>query len=400
MSNLFAISDKTTRRRAYLLFVAGTFSFLVGLGYGLVRRFTDIQQDTSLDTIPEISLEQAPELSLEPTPKVPLKQKPPEVNITIKAIGDIVPGTNYPQNQLHPQKQKLFQAVKPILKGADFLFGNFESTLTNYPFSPKGAGGGLLIAFRTPPSYNQLLKEVGFDVLSVANNHSFDFSTQGFTDTIRNIEKVGIQALGRKGQILIARRKGVSIAWIGFSFLEEHNSINNLKAAKYLVQVARNHADIVVISVHGGAEGTGAMHVRNQSEYFFGENRGNLVQFAHTMIDSGADLILGHSPHVPRALELYKGKLIAYSLGNFMGYQTLATQAELAYSLVLEVELNNQGDFVSGKIIPVLLNGQGIPYPDRQGLSIQLIRQLTQMDFPKTPLTIDNNGRILPKRPR
>jgi hypothetical protein len=108
---------------------------------------------------------------------------------------------------------------------------------------------------------------------------------------------------------------------------------------------------------------------------------------------------LGHSPHVPRALELYKGKLIAYSLGNFMGYQTLATQAELAYSLVLEVELNNQGDFVSGKIIPVLLNGQGIPYPDRQGFSIQLIRQLTQMDFPKTPLTIDNNGRILPKRP-
>jgi hypothetical protein len=399
VSNLFAISDKTTRRRAYLLFVAGTFSFLVGLGYGIVRRYTDIQQDALLETTPKISLEQVPDVPLDPTPDASLEQKRPEVNIKIKAVGDIVPGTNYPQNRLHPQKTILFQSVKPILKGADFLFGNFESTLTNYPFSPKGAGSGLLIAFRTPPSYNQLLKEVGFDVLSVANNHSFDFSNQGFADTIRNIEKVGIQALGRKGQILIARRKGLSIAWIGFSFLEEHNSLNNLRAAKYLVQVARKHADIVVISFHGGAEGTGAMHVRNQSEYFFGENRGNLVQFAHTMIDNGADLILGHSPHVPRALELYKGKLIAYSLGNFMGYQTLATQAELAYSLVLEVELNNQGDFVSGKIIPVLLNGQGIPYPDRQGLSIKLIRQLTQMDFPRTPITIDNNGRILPKRP-
>ena len=398
MSNLFAISDKTTRRRAYLLVVAGTFSFLVGLGYGIIRRYTDIQQNALLETTPEISLEQAPEVPVDPTPDAPLEQKPPEVNIKIKAVGDIVPGTNYPQNRLHPQKQILFQSVKPLLKGADFLFGNFESTLTNYPFSTKGMGGGLLIAFRTPPSYTQLLKEAGFDVLSVANNHSFDFYTQGFTDTIRNIEKAGIQALGRKGQILIARRKGLSIAWIGFSFFEEHNSINNLRAAKYLVQVARNHADIVVISFHGGAEGTGAMHVRNQSEYFFGENRGNLVQFAHTMIDSGADLILGHSPHVPRALELYKGKLIAYSLGNFMGYKTLSTQAELAYSLVLEVELNNQGEFVSGKIIPVLLNGQGIPYPDRQGLSIRLIRKLTQMDFPKTPLTIDKNGRILPKR--
>jgi hypothetical protein len=113
------------------------------------------------------------------------------------------------------------------------------------------------------------------------------------------------------------------------------------------------------------------------------------------MIDNGADLILGHGPHIPRALELYKGKLIAYSLGNFMGYRTLSTQAQLAYSLVLEVELNNQGDFVSGKIIPVQLNRQGIPYPDRQGHSIKLIRQLTRSDFPKTPLIIDKNGRIV-----
>jgi poly-gamma-glutamate capsule biosynthesis protein CapA/YwtB (metallophosphatase superfamily) len=163
------------------------------------------------------------------------------------------------------------------------------------------------------------------------------------------------------------------------------------------VRKASQKADLVVISVHAGAEGTGAMRVRNQTEFFFGENRGNLVQFSHTMIDNGADLILGHSPHVPRALELYKGKLIAYSLDNFMGDQTLSTQSELAYSVVLEVELNNQGDFVSGKIIPVHLNPEGIPYPDRQGRSIRLIRHLTKSDFPKTRLTIDNKGRILRK---
>lgn len=383
MSNLFSISDKTTRRRAYLLLWAGTFSFLLGLGYGITRRYQDTLQDSLV----------------EPTPDIPLslERKPPEVNIKIKAVGDIVPGTNYPQNRLHPQKKILFQSVKPILKGADFLFGNFESTLTNYPYSPKGAGGGLIIAFRTPPSYAQLLKEAGFDVMSVANNHSFDFSVQGFKDTSQNLEKAGIKALGKKGQILIGKRKGLSIAWIGFSYFDEHNSLKNLKEAKALVRKASQKADMVVISVHAGAEGTGAMRVRNQTEFFFGENRGNLVQFSHTMIDNGADLILGHSPHVPRALELYKGKLIAYSLGNFMGYQTLSTQAQLAYSLVLEVELNNQGDFVSGKIIPVHLNPEGIPYPDRQGRSIRLIRQLTKSDFPKTRLTIDNKGRILRK---
>ena len=383
MSNLFSISDKTTRRRAYLLLCAGSFSFLLGLGYGINRRYQDTLQDPLVEPTPDIPL--------------PLERKPPEVNIKIKAVGDIVPGTNYPQNRLHPQKKILFQSVKPILKGADFLFGNFESTLTNYPYSPKGTGGGLIIAFRTPPSYTQLLKEAGFDVMSVANNHSFDFSVQGFKDTSQNLEKVGIKALGKKGQILIGKRKGLSIAWIGFSYFDEHNSLKNLKEAKALVRKASQKADMVVISVHAGAEGTGAMRVRNQTEFFLGENRGNLVQFSHTMIDNGADLILGHSPHVPRALELYKGKLVAYSLGNFMGYRTLSTQAQLAYSLVLEVELNHQGDFVSGKIIPVHLNPEGIPYPDRQGRSIRLIRQLTKSDFPKTRLTIDNKGRILRK---
>ena len=374
----------TTPRRASLLLLVGTFSFSLGLGYGLSQRQLDTEQYA----------EDEPTLDIPIEPKPSKVKSPPKVNIKIKAVGDIVPGTNYPQDRLHPQNKVLFQSVKPLLKGADILFGNFESTLTNYPFSPKGVGGGLIVAFRTPPSYTQILKEAGFDVMSVANNHSFDFSDQGFADTIQNLEKASIKALGKKGQILIGHRKGLSIAWIGFSYFDEHNSLHNLKKAKTLVQKARENADMVVISIHAGSEGTGAMNVRNQTESFFGENRGNMVMFSRTMIDNGADLILGHGPHVPRALELYKGKLIAYSLGNFMGYQTLSTDAELAYSLVLEVELNNQGDFVSGKIIPVHLNSEGIPYPDQQGRSIRLIRQLTQSDFPNTPLTIDKNGQI------
>jgi poly-gamma-glutamate capsule biosynthesis protein CapA/YwtB (metallophosphatase superfamily) len=374
----------TTPRRASLLLLVGTFSFSLGLGYGLSQRQLDTEQYA----------EDEPTLDIPIEPKPSKVKSPPKVNIKIKAVGDIVPGTNYPQDRLHPQNKVLFQSVKPLLKGADILFGNFESTLTNYPFSPKGVGGGLIVAFRTPPSYTQILKEAGFDVMSVANNHSFDFSDQGFADTIQNLEKASIKALGKKGQILIGHRKGLSIAWIGFSYFDEHNSLHNLKKAKTLVQKARENADMVVISIHAGSEGTGAMNVRNQTELFFGENRGNMVMFSRTMIDNGADLILGHGPHVPRALELYKGKLIAYSLGNFMGYQTLSTDAELAYSLVLEVELNNQGDFVSGKIIPVHLNSEGIPYPDQQGRSIRLIRQLTQSDFPNTPLTIDKHGQI------
>ncbi|NEQ39319.1 MAG: CapA family protein [Okeania sp. SIO3I5] len=318
----------------------------------------------------------------------------PDTRITIKAVGDIIPGTNYPKNKLHPRKQELFASVKPLLQDADIVFGNFESTLTSYPRSRKRMGSGRVFAFRTPPDYKHLLKDAGFNVLSVANNHSFDFFKQGFEETIANIESLGMQAVGKKGEIVYRKVKGVNIAFIAFSNYSYHNSMLDLDSAKKLVQEADEKADIVVISVHAGAEGSGALRVKNKTEYFFGENRGNKVLFAHKLIDEGADLILGHGPHVPRAMEVYRGKLIAYSLGNFMGYRTLSSKGKLGYSLVLELDVNPRGDFVSGKIWPVHLNSKGVPYPDNFGRSIKLIRELTKKDFPKTMLEIDGEGKL------
>ncbi len=336
------------------------------------------------------------------SPKSPSQAAKTPVNlpatVSIKAVGDIIPGTNFPYNKLPENKQRLFEAVKPQLKGADILFGNFESTMTDHPYSSKGAGGGKLFAFRTPPSYAKLLKDAGFDILSVANNHSYDFHEQGFKDTIKNIESNGMKAVGKRDQIVYKNVKGVKFAFIGFSnYGEVHNSLLELKAGAEVVKKAKQKADIVAISVHAGAEGTGALNVRNRNESFYGENRGNMVLFSRAMIDAGADLILGHGPHVTRALELYKGKLIAYSLGNFMGYRTLSTSAELGLSLILDVKMNPQGDFVSGKIIPIELDGRGIPSVDDDFKTVGLIRRLTKSDFPNTGLKIDDKGQILKK---
>ncbi|HEY9850502.1 MAG TPA: CapA family protein [Leptolyngbyaceae cyanobacterium] len=324
--------------------------------------------------------------------------QPPATNadiISIKAVGDIVPGTNFPNNRLPSNSKQLFQNVKPYLQGADILFGNFESTLTNYPRTPKNVSRPMVHAFRTPPEYAKLMKETGFDVLSVANNHSLDFAMNGFNDTLKNIEQAGMTPVGKKNQIAYVNVKNSRVAFIGFSHLDLHNSINDLASAKKLVIEAKKNAEIVVISVHAGAEGTGAMRVKNKQEMFYGENRGNKVLFARTLIDHGADLVLGHGPHVPRAMELYKGKLIAYSLGNFVGYRTLSTWGALGQSLILDVKLNSQGDFVSGKIIPVQLDRRGIPSPDKSSRSVNLIRNLTKMDFPNTNLKIDGKGQIL-----
>jgi hypothetical protein len=345
----------------------------------------------------------APTAKAPPASKEPSQAAKTPVNlpatVSIKAVGDIIPGTNFPYNKLPENKERLFEDVKPQLQGADILFGNFESTLTDYPYSAKGAGGGRLFAFRTPPSYAKILKDAGFNILSVANNHSYDFHEQGFKDTIKNIDSNGMKAVGKRDQIVYKTVKGVRFAFIGFSnYGDVHNSLLEIEAGQKVVKKAKQNADIIVISVHAGSEGTGALNVRNRTEFFYGENRGNMVLFSRKMIDAGADLILGHGPHVTRALELYKGKLIAYSLGNFMGYRTLSTAGELGVSLILDVKMNPQGDFVSGKIIPIELDNRGIPYVDNDFRSVRLIRRLTSSDFPNTGLKIDDKGQILQKR--
>nr|WP_199330756.1 CapA family protein [Microcoleus sp. FACHB-68] len=397
-----------------LVFGVSSLSFCLGTGWGFITQSEGYNLSAFLAPVASFQMPtQLPSFSASPAPAATLKPwqnskilEPftktskalvppiPETSITIKAVGDIIPGTNYPYNKLPGQKQILFQSVKSQLKGADILFGNFESTLTNYPYSAKNISRGMTFAFRTPPSYTQILKDAGFHVLSVANNHSMDFFEAGFEDTMKNIQSAGMKAVGKKGQILYFSVKNVPVAFIAFSNYDYHNSMLDLTAAKALVKEAQKKARIVAISVHAGAEGTGAIHTRNQTETFFGENRGNMVLFSRTMIDAGADLILGHGPHVPRAIELYKGKLIAYSLGNFLGYRTLSTASHLGSSLILQVEVNSHGDFVAGKILPVQLDGQGIPYSDQSFRSVKLIQNLTKSDFPNTKLTIDNNGKI------
>jgi poly-gamma-glutamate capsule biosynthesis protein CapA/YwtB (metallophosphatase superfamily) len=327
-----------------------------------------------------------------------------QVAITINAVGDMIPGSNFPGRalpnqpgeQLDAEREFLFGNIKPFFGDADLLFGNFESTLTDYPDPAKDTSRGMTFAFRTPPVYAQMLKQLGFNVLNIANNHSFDFGDQGFADTFANIEQAGMKAVGKKGQILYMTVNNIPIAFIGFSFLPDHNSMQDLATAGALVREAKKQAKIVVVSVHAGAEGTDETHVSNRTEYFFGEDRGNVVQFAHTVIDNGADLVLGHSPHVPRAVELYQNKLIAYSLGNFIGYRTLSTVGTLGDSLILKVQMDAKGNFVGGRIIPVALDSNGIPKLDDYFQSVVLIRNLTKADFPQTPITIDDMGYIIP----
>ncbi|MGF1675292.1 MAG: CapA family protein [Rivularia sp. (in: cyanobacteria)] len=385
--------------------------FAVGIGMGLLSR---LQVETPTDNAISVKTTTAPSLSTDsvkiPTTNKQNLAKSPVLSgatagskatgvsrsIVIQAVGDVIPGTNYPNHRLPADSNQLIpKSVRAYLNRADLLFGNFETTLTNYPYSAKDISRGQVFAFRSPPEYSQLFADVGFDVFNIANNHAKDFGMQGFKDTVNNLKNVGIETVGHKNEILYLEKNNNKIAMIGFAPYDMYNSIHDLKTATSLVKKAREKANIVIISMHAGAEGTGALHTKNKTEYFYGENRGNSIQFARTMIDAGADLVLGHGPHVPRAMEMYNGKLIAYSLGNFLGYRTLSTVAQAGYSMILEVKMTPEGSLEQAKIIPVRMDKQGIPYIDQNFNTVQLVRSLNKHDFPDSSVEINQKGELI-----
>jgi 2',3'-cyclic-nucleotide 2'-phosphodiesterase (5'-nucleotidase family) len=191
--------------------------------------------------------------------------------------------------------------------------------------------------------------------------------------------------------------KGHKVAFIGFGHNNGMPSINDLDEARRLVTEAGKKASLVVVSFHGGAEGTNAQHVPNRNEIFLGENRGNLPMFSRTVIDAGADLVLGHGPHVMRGMEVYKDRLIAYSLGNFATYGWFQLAGETALTMVLEVKIAADGKFLGGKINSARLEGRGIPVLDPTKMGLKVVKTLSETDFPTTAPKIADDGTITPK---
>ena len=166
------------------------------------------------------------------------------------------------------------------------------------------------------------------------------------------------------------------------------------------VEALDEQADIVVVSYHGGAEGSDRGLVPNQDEIFLGENRGNLPKLSKAVIDAGADLVLGHGPHILRGLEIYNDRLIVYSLGNFATYGWFQPAGSTALSGILEVELAPDGSFRSGEFTSYKLINRGIPVPDETRAALREVRSLSTRNFRENAPKFGENGEIsLPVKP-
>lgn len=334
---------------------------------------------------------------LEPSKRPP----PPEgARVRIRAVGDVMLGTTEPEGYLPPEgPEGVLAAVRPLLEDADVTFANLEGPLCDGGVTTKCRSPNSCYAFRSPTTYGQALKDAGVDMASTANNHSGDYGEECRRQTEATLDALGIAWSGPPGSVATLERNGLRMGLVAFHTSPACNHLNNMSTAKALVRsVAATH-DLVLVSFHGGAEGPKALRVPHGKEKFMGEDRGDLRAFTHAMVDAGAHLVVGHGPHVARAMEFYKGRLIAYSMGNFATYGRFTVSGLQGLGMVLEVELDGQGRFLSGRILPTKQHGEGIPAPDPQGGVTALVRKLTAQDFPQSGAQISEDGVISPRGP-
>ena len=316
--------------------------------------------------------------------------------LNIAMTGDIMMGTTFPSIMLPANDGRdLFRDAKDVLVGADLTLGNLEGAICDGGRSTKGVGPNSY-AFRTPTSYGHLLKEAGFDFLSMANNHANDFGLEGIESTERVLQEQDILYAGIAGRVesTIIERKGLKIGLCAFghnSYTLKHTDLNTVGR---IVDELVSCCDLVIVSFHGGAEGRTKSHLPNGPESFLGENRGSLRQLAHFCIDHGADIVYGHGPHVVRAMEVYKDRFIAYSLGNFCTPYNVSLTGISGYAPVVEININADGSFIDGKIHS-FLQTRGIgPRKDPAGSVTREIRSLSITDIPQSQATIDTEGNI------
>jgi hypothetical protein len=318
---------------------------------------------------------------------------PPSRPVTIAWGGDTTLGSSYgrPPDRGWP----LLRGIAPLLGAADISAVNNEGTYGSGGTSKCGSGSSNCFAFQAPAANAATLKRAGVDIANLANNHAYDYGASGRAQTVRALAKQGIPTTGAPGQITLLHRPGVTVAFVGFSAYHWTASITNLAGVRSLVRRARKRANLVVAFVHAGAEGADQIHTPNRDEVAFGEHRGNVRAFAHTAVDAGADLVLGSGPHVLRGMEVYKRRLIAYSLGNLAGYKNFGTGGNLSLSGILRATVDGTGRILAARLESLRLDGTAIPHVDRTHAAARLVSSVSRSDFGRRGVSITAGGAVV-----
>jgi poly-gamma-glutamate synthesis protein (capsule biosynthesis protein) len=256
------------------------------------------------EEIPNLTLESIFEGSKNQKSLVDLENLDPEKLVTLTATGDVIPArsVNYKMASYNNFKYP-FEKTADFLKEADLTFVNLEAPLTkNCPVTREG------MVFCGSQRFVEGLTGAGVDIVSLANNHSGNYGKEGLEQTIQLLTENHLDYTGLDN-ILIKEIKGQRFAFLGFNGVGP--SFDKADIKEKIIE-AKTKADLVIVAPHWGKEYVSVPEVSP------GVAPDNPREIAHLMIDSGADLIIGNHPHWVQGLEMYKGRLITYALGNFI----------------------------------------------------------------------------------
>jgi poly-gamma-glutamate capsule biosynthesis protein CapA/YwtB (metallophosphatase superfamily) len=324
----------------------------------------------------------------------------------ILGVGDVMMGSDYPQPIMDSRVASgadpaamVGAPLAKLLKEADVTFGNFEGTLHTLNSGAKHCRNPTqCYVFRSPPFHAEVLRRVGFNLMATANNHAGDFGDPGRIETYRNLTRAGIVVAGpdKDGMrtAVLRLNDGTRVGLAAFGHNPGIPSLTDLARAQSIVRALKGQSDIVIVSFHGGAEGGAVLHVPKKTEIFLNENRGDVWRFAHAVVDAGAHIVFGHGPHVPRAVEVYKGAFIAYSLGNFWTYGRFNLRGTAGIAPVAEVNIDKLGKIESVRLHSVRQDHPGGPRMDPENGAAKLVAELTGQDFPEARVQFLPDGRI------
>ena len=286
-----------------------------------------------------------------------------------------------------PDPDPLLAPLRPLVADADIVLLNIEGAIGEGPASSKcRTGSRNCYAFRQPPGVAYALRQVagGAELVgNVANNHAMDAGHLGFQATQQHLADADVHVVGADTTATtVVTPDGDSVAFLGFSTAQAGPDPRNLAAVRRHVARAAADHPLVVVTMHMGAEGVQAQRTPAASEQYLGEDRGNSVAFAHTAVDAGASVVIGHGPHVMRAAEWYRESLVLYSLGNLLTYGPFSLVEPLNRGGIACVMLAPDGSVKDAVFRSTLQRPPGIVQPDPTGRAAWLVDSLSQLDFP------------------
>jgi hypothetical protein len=340
-------------------------------------------------------------------------QAPARRDVRLCAGGDVSLGTNLDTSWVLakdpaggrrvalPDPEPLVAPLQPLVSGADLVLLNVEGAIGAGPAPKKCAPRATLCyAIRQPAAAAQALRSMsatGLVVGNVANNHAHDAGDAGARETLRQLAQAGVLATGADTLgTPVAVGDGDTVAVLGFSPWSVAR-VQDLAAVRRHVARAVARYARVIVTMHIGAEGASARHTVDRVERFAGENRGNSVAFARAAVEGGASLVIGHGPHVLRAIEWDGHALVAHSLGNLVTYGPFNVAGPNGHGAILCATLVTDGSVRDAVLRSTRQRDAGLVEADPENLGARDVEELSRVDFPKTGAMVSPSGALRPR---